>query len=396
MPNVHTRGSVAMPPTGLCCCAWIIMLQISRSLSTAPSVIRNTKGTEPDAPLFASMLREACSGVMMSVVPRALHAVCTHRTAASSASDDAATSPSGEKYSCRLSNAMMLNLSAGVSMRRPVMSASLALSMGEPLMEPLRSWTKTTERGKGAQRSGRGGAMAMANALRMSCVGPLGAGCCTAAATTWSAHTGMRSTMLQLGQGPSRGSAMICVTPLPACTSVVGCVLHSIATGPGYALRTVAMNDSTLLTCALGGRAPGGSVVGASNTYAPSTKASGWKYVTVMSTVSPAGTLGMVMANTSGCVGMGSATLRPKRVPLKPLVSATGTTQDAICFFFMDALMLVTVPFGLSGTANEHALALPPCFRSAAGTTHLEVAVTNAVDRWHSTLKDSSLHCAAL
>ena len=36
-----------------------------------------------------------------------------------------------------------------------------------------------------------------------------------------------------------------------------------------------------------------------------------------------------------------------------------GTTQDAICFFFIVALMEVTVPLGLSGTANEHTLALP-------------------------------------
>jgi hypothetical protein len=41
------------------------------------------------------------------------------------------------------------------------------------------------------QRSGRGGATATANALRVSCVGPSGAGCCTAAAAMASLHTCM-------------------------------------------------------------------------------------------------------------------------------------------------------------------------------------------------------------
>ena len=50
---------------------------------------------------------------MMSVVPRAVQCSWTHLYALAGASGVACTRPSSLKYVCRLSNAQMLNLSAG-------------------------------------------------------------------------------------------------------------------------------------------------------------------------------------------------------------------------------------------------------------------------------------------
>ena len=89
-------------------------LQMSRSSATAPSVMTNTNGTDPGAAVLSIMSRDSRSGVMMSVVPRAVQFVSIHFIAALTFPALASTRPSLEKYVCRLSNAQMLNLSFGV------------------------------------------------------------------------------------------------------------------------------------------------------------------------------------------------------------------------------------------------------------------------------------------
>ena len=53
----------------------------------------------------------------------------------------------------------------------------------------------------------------------------------------------------------------------------------------------------------------------------------------------------MAIAKTSGCTGHGSGPFLPNRLPENLPVSATGTTHDWMCIFFILADIEVTMPF---------------------------------------------------
>jgi|TARA_B110000977_G_scaffold176330_1_gene231927 hypothetical protein len=92
----------------------------------------------------------------------------------------------------------------------------------------------------------------------------------------------------------------------------------------------------------------------------------------------------MESANISGWVGSGAEVFRPNRVPFMFPVSFVETTPDANLLFDICALTPVTVVFSVTGMANVIFPFFPSFFadfRREPGTTHLDLAVTNAVER---------------
>ena len=148
------------------------------------------RGTAPSKGLLLRMATAARSGLRMSVVPRAVQWPWIQPFAALMFSGDAGTM-SSLRYSWRLSNAQMLNVSWGPSELRPASSAWLAPAIGFPVMDPLLSTMKNTDLANGAQLLGSGGEIEMMNGALVSAVGPLGDGCCTAAAVMLGLQTGI-------------------------------------------------------------------------------------------------------------------------------------------------------------------------------------------------------------
>ena len=151
------------------------------------------RGTAFGAGLLLRIATAPCSGVRMSVVPRAVQWPWIQPFAALMLSPDAGTM-SSLRYSWRLSNAQMLNVSWGPRDSMPASSAWLAPAIGLPVMDPLLSTMKKTDLANGAQLLGSGGEMEMTNGALVSAVGPAlrsGDGCCTAAAEMLGLHTGI-------------------------------------------------------------------------------------------------------------------------------------------------------------------------------------------------------------
>ena len=174
-----------------------------------------------------------------------------------------------------------------------------------------------------------------------------------------------------------------------------GCDVDATATSPSYALRIATVKEHTPTWSLSHGSDASGIVLGAVNAYAPFSNSSGWKYVTHTSTTSSAATFGTVMQKTSGCSGACSVVFLPKDFPLKFVVSSRGTIALVTHFFDDRAVIPVTVRPFASGIANRHEPDAFP-FRSAFGTVHRDVHVTNPVERWHSTSKRMESHTAAL
>ena len=116
--------------------------QISRSSRTAPSVMRNTNGMHIPTAVFTGVLSSAttedCSGVMISVRPRALM-LSIQKPACCLLIAVALTEPVGAHVICSWSNWMMLKKSPSFSIITASFNAAFAFCIGWPCIDPLRS-----------------------------------------------------------------------------------------------------------------------------------------------------------------------------------------------------------------------------------------------------------------